>query len=112
MNVAKHARATQVTVTVEVDSGTLRLVVADDKVHAVLSNSGALQSRVLTDLGPGVSCQVDKRGIEVGSASDRGVEPSVGRKGKAVLAAAGPLHHEFFDAKPRVHGARVEAEPF
>ena len=31
-NVAKHAQATQVTVTVEVDSGTLRLVVADDGV--------------------------------------------------------------------------------
>jgi signal transduction histidine kinase len=31
-NVAKHAQATQVTVTVEVDGGTLRLVVADDGI--------------------------------------------------------------------------------
>jgi PAS domain S-box-containing protein len=31
-NVAKHAQATHVTVTVEVDSGTLRLVVADDGI--------------------------------------------------------------------------------
>ena len=31
-NVAKHAQATQVTVRVEVDSGTLRLVVADDGI--------------------------------------------------------------------------------
>jgi len=31
-NVVKHAQATQVTVTVEVDSGTLRLVVADDGI--------------------------------------------------------------------------------
>jgi signal transduction histidine kinase len=31
-NVAKHAQATQVTVTVEVDSETLRLVVADDGI--------------------------------------------------------------------------------
>jgi len=31
-NVAKHAQATQVTVTVEVDSGTLRLAVADDGI--------------------------------------------------------------------------------
>jgi signal transduction histidine kinase len=31
-NVAKHAQATEVSVTVEVDSGTLRLVVADDGI--------------------------------------------------------------------------------
>ncbi|MCK4788799.1 MAG: sensor histidine kinase [Desulfobacteraceae bacterium] len=31
-NVAKHAQATQVTVTIKVDSGTLRLVVADDGI--------------------------------------------------------------------------------
>jgi signal transduction histidine kinase len=31
-NVAKHAQATRVTVTVEVEGGTLRLVVADDGI--------------------------------------------------------------------------------
>jgi signal transduction histidine kinase len=32
MNVAKHAQASQVTVTVEADNGTVRLVIADDGI--------------------------------------------------------------------------------